>query len=677
MDPRMAGPADPASEGEQQGGEVTSSRAGAARFSCPPNFAAMPPASEPPRLSLETLMAPDTELWLIRTPADFTPNCLDGRLVPLCGSQIVKGKVAGKRHRYRVLSTSGPQMGEATLLAPSVQADGGLTCAPTPQGSLRIFEGLQNSLPGTTLQPIPASLPPQIPPGLKPRFCAFAGSPPVTGPGSALSPKKPASGKKKKKRQVPEASVPWEPVNGNGAQEVNTNLGSPEQPEGVEPLAIEPPGEVPEAVGVPSLSTTKKKKKKKLRGTEVSELYMGLPEPDVKPVKSEPGVQAEPQEETALSPTKRKMQKGAEVTEPVEGTGGTSPLQVKVEPQDEALPLPSVKKRKKEKRHKEMTDSQGCGGGGEPVPETVEMEGRRVQEEGPEPELPGDEAALVWTKKKKKKEKWQQSMLEPGAEAPAEAMDPGLPGNTEPQAAPAATKKRKKERGPLVTEPGSEVTGPPGVHDEAQPEPQETPASTKKRKKERGPLVTEPGSEVTGPPGVHDEAQPEPQETPASTKKRKKERGSLVTEPGSEVTGPPGVHDEAEPEPQETPASTKKRKKERGPLVTEPGSEVTGPPGVHDEAEPEPQETPASTKKRKKERGPLVTEPGSEVTGPPGVHDEAETEPQETPASTKKRRDSESGGLHQDALLLNVDPGEGAVGKRQKKRKKHLQQDPV
>jgi hypothetical protein len=46
---------------------------GPSRFSCPPNFTAMPPASESPRLSLEALTGPDTELWLIQAPADFAP----------------------------------------------------------------------------------------------------------------------------------------------------------------------------------------------------------------------------------------------------------------------------------------------------------------------------------------------------------------------------------------------------------------------------------------------------------------------------------------------------------------------------------------------------------------------------------------------------------------------------
>ena len=59
--------------------------------------------------------------------------------MPLSGSQIVKGKLAGKRHRYRVLSSSGPRAGgEATLLAPSAEAGGGL-CRIQVKASLCLY----------------------------------------------------------------------------------------------------------------------------------------------------------------------------------------------------------------------------------------------------------------------------------------------------------------------------------------------------------------------------------------------------------------------------------------------------------------------------------------------------------------------------------------------------------
>lgn len=274
--------------------------------------------------------------------------------MPLSGSQVVKGKVAGKRHRYRVLSSGGPHAGEATLLAPSAEAGGGLTCAPAPKGRLRILEGSHPSLSGTPLHPIPTSPPPQIPPGLRPRFCAFGGSPPVTGPASALALRSPASGRRKKKRHVPEASVPQEAVNGHGSLEVDAAWASSEvyvgkkgkkkkqqqqlnELEVMMPVATEPTDEM-------LLPSASKKKKKKPKETETAMLE---PEEE-KTVELELTVKTEPLQEAVLSPTKkRKRQTGTEGMEPAEGMGAESQLQMKEEPQEEAIPQPSPKRKKK------------------------------------------------------------------------------------------------------------------------------------------------------------------------------------------------------------------------------------------------------------------------------------------------------------------------------------------
>ena len=432
----------------------------------------------------------------------LSPFSLNGRLVPLSGSQILKGKLAGKRHRYRVLSSSGPQAGGgATLLAPSAEAGGGLTCAPALQGSLRILEGPQESLTGTLLQPIPANPPPQIPPGLKPRFCAFGGSPPVTGPGSVLALKSLASGKRKKKRHVPEASVPQEAVNEPGAPEVGTALGSSEVDVGkkkkkqqlkdlevTEPLATEPAAEMLEPLGALSPATTKKRKKKP-KEVEMVKPEMGVLESEEKTVELELMVKSEPLEETVLSPSKkRKKQRGTDGMELVEGTIVEPQLQVKMEPQEEAIPLlSSKKKKKKEKGYKVMT---------EPGTEVTEPEMKPLELPGEmmEPELPHEvepqaEAVLASPKKRRKKEKRQNAMMEPGTEVvepQEEVMEP------EPQAALASTKKKKKkkkERGHKATEPGTEMINPQGemmepeLPDEGQSEAGADPAPTKKKKK--------------------------------------------------------------------------------------------------------------------------------------------------------------------------------------------------
>uniref|UniRef100_F7IQ99 DNA-directed RNA polymerase I subunit RPA34 n=1 Tax=Callithrix jacchus TaxID=9483 RepID=F7IQ99_CALJA len=468
-------------EEPQAGGER------AARFSCPSNFTATPPASESPRFSLEALTGPDTELWLIQAPADFAPDCFNGRHVPLSGSQIVKGKLAGKRHRYRVLSSC-PQAGEATLLAPSTEAGGELTCAPAPQGSLRILEGPQQSLSGSPLQPIPASPPPQIPPGLRPRFCAFGGNPPVTGRRSALIPSSLTSGRKKKEMQVTEAPVTQEAVNGHGTLEVDMALGSPEMdvrkkkkkknrqledPEVAGPVETEPTAETSQPLGVLFPSTTKKRKKKP-KGTETFE-------PEEKTAELE-WINTELLEETALSPTKkRKRQKGTKGMEPEERVTVDSQLQVKVEPLEEAVPLPPTKKRKKEKGQTTMMEpGMEATEPAEPEKSPLKLPGGMTEPQRPDGAEPQAQAAPAAPKKKRKKEQRQNAAVEPEPEV----VEPELP--DEPQAAPTSSKKKKKkkERGHTVTEPRTELTEPPEpeLPGEGEPEARAAPESTKKRK---------------------------------------------------------------------------------------------------------------------------------------------------------------------------------------------------
>lgn len=161
-----------------------------------------------------------------------------------------------------------------------------------------------------SLQLIPTSLPPQIPAGLRPRFSAFGGSPPVTGPGSALALRSPTSGKRKNKRKGTEASDTQEAVNRHGAMEVETALGNLGMGvkkrkryyirEEMEAETMEPLAELP----VPSATSSKRRKSKGIETSQVEH--------------EEPVAQMEPPEGTFLSPTKkRKRQKKAEGTEEV------------------------------------------------------------------------------------------------------------------------------------------------------------------------------------------------------------------------------------------------------------------------------------------------------------------------------------------------------------------------
>ncbi|XP_023560346.1 DNA-directed RNA polymerase I subunit RPA34 [Octodon degus] len=460
----------------------TQSDGGAARFSCPPNFTAVHSASEPSRLSLETLTGPDTELWLIQAPADFAPDCLNGRLVPLSGSHIIKGKLAGKRHRYRVLGTSDPQSRKATLLARSAQRGGGLTCAPSPQGNLRIIEGPQEPRSGIPLQPIPTSPPPQIPPGLRPRFCAFGGSPPVTGPGSPLALKSLSSGKRKK-RQVLEGHTTQVVVNGHGAPEVEAEMDvgkkkkkrkhQLEEPRMVEPVVTGPKTVMLEPLGVLAPPTSKKQKRQP-KETETME-------PTEERAELDPVSRTESPEEMVLSPTKkRKRQKEMEMMEP-EGVTAESQPQVKEELQEEAMPW--KKKKKKKAKRPEVTV--------EPGTEAVEPELKPLAPHGQTVELellqevePQVEAVLESTKKRKKEEKWQNLMLEPGAEV----VEAELSGDVEPQVVLASPKKKKDK----VGEPRTELSNPsrearePEQPAEGEPHARAALGSTRKKKRKWG-----------------------------------------------------------------------------------------------------------------------------------------------------------------------------------------------
>ncbi|XP_008850255.1 DNA-directed RNA polymerase I subunit RPA34 [Nannospalax galili] len=465
---------------------------GASRFSCPANFTAVSPASDPPRFSLEALTGPDTELWFIQAPVDFVPQCLNGRRVPLSGSQIVKGKLDGKRHRYQVLSSSSPQAGEATLLAPSVEAGGGLTCAPAPHGNLKIIEGPQESLLlGIPLQPIPTSLPPQIPSGLRPRFSAFGGSLPVTGPGSTSALSSPNLGKRKKKRQVLEAVAAQESVNGHGAVEVDTACGDIEMDSGKkkkkkkqvnEVEAMEPAAEMSEPLGLPFPSTTSYKKKKKSKGAETVQPELGVLESEEMLGELEAVVEAQPPDGVILSlAKKRKRQKEIEGPEPTEGTTATSQPQVGMESQEEAMLLSPKKKKRKEKRQSLMEQ------GTEAVEPDMGLHGSKM-----EPELPGElglQAGLV-SPKKKKKEKQRALALALGMEVTEAALPPDL----EPQEAPATSKQKEKMK--KVTEPKAEVTGPREL---GEPEARAVHRSTKKKKsQESGVPDTMPQGEMSG-----------------------------------------------------------------------------------------------------------------------------------------------------------------------------------
>ncbi|XP_072704954.1 DNA-directed RNA polymerase I subunit RPA34 isoform X1 [Ciconia boyciana] len=183
---------------------------GPMRFQCPPEFEAVTP-SPPPGLRGAALGGPSTELWLIRAPADFCPESLEGCTVPLdgCGQLQPPGDGDSDGRLYGLRGVPGGD-GGPLLLAPHSPA-GPLACAPPLRGCLAITESF-GPPPG-----VPVTVPTPDPP--------------------------PAKRKKKKKKtmkelpEVPEVLTPGRAAPGEGGErgpgpppDIEVTPGEPEVP---------------------------------------------------------------------------------------------------------------------------------------------------------------------------------------------------------------------------------------------------------------------------------------------------------------------------------------------------------------------------------------------------------------------------------------------------------------
>nr|XP_033812630.1 DNA-directed RNA polymerase I subunit RPA34 isoform X1 [Geotrypetes seraphini] len=202
-----------------------------------------------PSFMLNKLCSSSSELWLIKAPVDFNPECFNSQKVPLCGFQSLKSKKDGASRRYSIFSSS-RDLDSSYLLVPSSE-EGQLACGPAFSGYLNVCENFSGSTRKSPPKAISASPAPQIPEGLKQRFQPFGATPLYSG----LQRKRQLK-KSTKKRKIPIAEVITDKGMGRARQ-----LESMKQ----EPVEGETWGNMAQACEVQSLSidTTDAKKKKR------------------------------------------------------------------------------------------------------------------------------------------------------------------------------------------------------------------------------------------------------------------------------------------------------------------------------------------------------------------------------------------------------------------------------
>ncbi|XP_068174069.1 DNA-directed RNA polymerase I subunit RPA34 [Antennarius striatus] len=161
------------------------------RYKCPTDFVHF--CHEPCSSTLiESLKNKNNELWLIKAPANFNPECLTGVKMPLSGLQNLKVPVEGGERSgsglqvYSVLaSTQGTA--DLRLLTSNKESPDSMVFGPNFSGLLNVFESYGDGSSNQALHIIPAAPAPSIPPGLKRRFHYFSSKPPTEGAALASS----------------------------------------------------------------------------------------------------------------------------------------------------------------------------------------------------------------------------------------------------------------------------------------------------------------------------------------------------------------------------------------------------------------------------------------------------------------------------------------------------------
>ncbi|KAM8903362.1 DNA-directed RNA polymerase I subunit RPA34 [Spinachia spinachia] len=153
-------------------------------YRCPADFV---PLCHKPCSStlLHSLKANKAELWLIKAPANFNPECFSSVKVPLSGFQTVKvptaaggAKTGSGQQIYSVLA-SPHGTSDLRLLTSNKKSSGYVVFGPAFSGLLNVCESYGDSSANQAPQMIRAAPPPSIPPGLKQRFHPFGSKTPT------------------------------------------------------------------------------------------------------------------------------------------------------------------------------------------------------------------------------------------------------------------------------------------------------------------------------------------------------------------------------------------------------------------------------------------------------------------------------------------------------------------
>ncbi|TKS80647.1 DNA-directed RNA polymerase I subunit RPA34 A34.5 [Collichthys lucidus] len=326
-------PAKSALKQKESGGGVSSAPTAQKpnRFQCPADFVSF--CHKPCSSTLtESLKNNKNELWLIKAPASFNPECFSGIKVPLSGLQTLKVpaaaggvKTGSGQQIYSVLAST-HVTSELCLLTSEEESSSGVVFGPTFSGLLNVCESYGDSSANQAPQVIPADPAPSIPPGLKQRFHPFGSKTPTltcvaetqTDGASSATPR----------------SLPGKRLIGETKQE------DEDEEEG------------------------RKKKKKKKKEKRIKTEQGEEPTEEVR-VKEEPVTEIEDQatveegdvlEEKRKKKKKKKDREREEVEEGVENCVKMEEVTVKCEPTDTLDVAEDSAKKKKKKKKKSKTD---------------------------------------------------------------------------------------------------------------------------------------------------------------------------------------------------------------------------------------------------------------------------------------------------------------------------------